>query len=444
MPVLVLTIKKFISGRGEYPVLFRSAAYSMGIKSFAVAAGFAMNWVFSRYLGATGVGQFFLVFSAVNILSIIGKLGMDRTVLRFISAYASQQQWGKVKAVQFFAFRLVSTFTVCTSLVLFFLAPYISVHWFKDPALTNLFRWFAIGIMPLSIIQNTSESLKGVGKVQLAQILYDALLPALATLIFLMFTHNSGLHAIQSYLLAAGFVFLVTQTAWRLSIAKHHEKRAQPDNRELIRSAVPIFWTNIFQQVILWMPAFMLGLWASPKDVGVFQIAFRIAMLIAIFQYVFNSNLAPRISALYVRGEIQKIQEMCGKTTRFVGALALPVFIALTVFSKFFMELFGQDFGSGALLLTIMSIGQFYNVMMGPVGISLIMCGKESRMRNAVAISACTLLVLNCIFIPWLGALGAAITSSVVLIVQNTLAAWYLWKEFKIITFPYVNRRYKK
>jgi len=444
MPAFVLTIKKIINGKGEYPVLFRSAAYSMGIKSFAVAAGFAMNWVFSRFLGATGVGQFFLVFSAVNILSMIGKLGMDRTVLRFISAHASQQQWGKAKGVQFFAFRLVGIFTLCTSALLFFAAPYLANYWFKQPQLTNLFQWFAIGIVPLAIIQNTSESLKGIGKIQLAQLLYDALLPTLATFIFLIVTGSTSLYAIQSYLLAAVIVFVVTQSAWRFSITRHREKRETVDKRELIRSAIPILWTNVFQQIILWMPAFMLGLWASPKDIGVFQIAFRIALLISIFQYVFNSNLAPRISALYVKGEIKKIQEMCGKTTRFVGAMALPVFIALTVFSKFFMELFGKDFGSGAILLSIMAIGQFYNVMMGPVGISLIMCGRERKMRNSVAISACALLLLNCILIPLFGALGAAVTSCVVLIVQNTMAGWYLWKELKIITFPFVNGRYKK
>jgi O-antigen/teichoic acid export membrane protein len=444
MPALTLRIKKLITGKGEYAVLYRSAAYSMGIKAFAVAAAFAMNFIFARFLGAEGVGQFFLVFSVVSILSMAGKLGMDRTALRFISAYAAQDQWGKVKGVQFFAFRLVGFFTICTSVGLFFLAPYIATYWFKQPALTSLFQWFALGIAPLAIIQNTSESLKGLGKVQLAQVLYDALLPTLATLVFITWYNKTSLHAVFSYLAAAGIVFFVTQTAWWLSISKHKESRENLDKKELLQSAIPIFWTNIFQQVILWMPAFMLGLWASTKDVGIFQVAFRVAQLIAIFQTVFNSNLAPRISALYVTGQIEKIQQMCAKTTRFVGMLALPLFIAFTLFSNFFTGLFGPDFKSGGILLTIMAIGQFYNILMGPVGISLIMCGREKKMRNSMIISSCSLLLLNCIFIPWLGALGAALTSCIVLIIQNTLAAWYLWKELGIITFPYLSKRFKK
>ena len=443
MPAIALRIKNIIKGKGEYAVLFRGAAYSMGIKFFSVIAGFAMNFFFARYLGPNGVGQFFLVFSIVNILSMVGKLGLDRTVLRFISAYASQQQWSKVKAVQFFAFKTVAIFTLCTSCLLFFFASPIATYWFKQPQLTPLFQWFAIGIIPLAIIQNTSESLKGVGKIQLAQMLYDALLPTLATLIFIIWTKKTSLHSIQSYLIASAIVFIVTQVAWKLSILKYKEKRAVLDKKEILKSAIPIFWTNIFQQIILWMPAFMLGLWTSTKDVGIFQVAFRTAQLIALFQYIFNSNVAPRISALYVKGEVGKIQEMCIKTSGFVCMLASPVFIAFTVFSKFFMQLFGNNFEGGSSLLIIMAIGQFYNVLMGPVGISLIMCGKERKMRNVMIISSCTLLILNCIFIPLFGALGAAITSCAVLIIQNTLGAWFLWKEMGIVTFPYLIKRNK-
>lgn len=432
--------KQIIHGNDEYAVLYRSAAYSMGIKVFAVAASFLMNWTFSRYLGANGVGEFFLIFAVINICSMVGKLGMDKTALRYISVYSSQNLWGKVKGVQFFAFKTVAVFTFFMSVLLFLLASHIAVYWFKKPDLINLIRWFALCIVPLAIVQNTGDALKGVKRVQLSQILYDALLPTLAISIFLLWPVKTSLSSVQSYLAATLIVFLITQFAWRHALSSYKIKRQGVSSKEIMQTAMPVFWTSIFQQVNQWLPAFMLGLWASTKDVGLFQVALRTAQLLIIFQYGFYSNLSPKISALYAQGQIGKIKDLCRRTTRLICILALPLLIVFTIFSKFFVGLFGHEFEAAAPLLAIMAAGQYYNIIMGPVGISLIMCNREKKLRNSLAISSCSLLVLNIVLIPAFGALGAAIASCIVLVLQNTLAGFFLWKELGIITLPFVKK----
>ena len=420
--------------------LYKSAAITMGIKVFAIGAGFLLNWVFAKYLGKAGVGKFFLVFGMVTILAMVGKLGLDRTVLRFVATYVSQNEWGKVKGVQFFAFRLVSVVTLSLSVILFFFSKQIAVYWFKQPDLENLIKIFVLGIAPLAIIQNTSETIKGAGKVQLAQSLYDALLPALAILIFLCWPQKNTDTSVKAYLTGVVLVFIITQAAWRWIISRHNVPREKADKEMLLKSAMPIFWSNVFQQINLWMPTFMLGMWAGPGDVGLFEVARRLAALTAIFQAVFNSNLAPRIASLYAKGETKKIQEMCGNSTMFVGMLATPVFLAFILFPAFFTGLFGSEFSEAAPMLSIMSVGQLYNVLMGPVGISLMMCGREQKTRNSIIIAACCLFIMNFILIPRMGALGAAITSCLVLIIQNTVAAFYLWRELKIVTIPFISK----
>lgn len=420
--------------------LYRSAAITMAIKVFAIGAGFLLNWVFAKYLGKEGVGKFFLVFGLVTILAMIGKLGFDRTVLRFVAAHASKNEWGKVKGVQFFAFRLVGIITLCLSVILFLFSKQIAVYWFKQPDLENLIRIFVLGIAPLAIIQNTSETIKGAGKVQLAQSLYDAMLPTLSILIFLCWPQKTPETSVYAYLTGIAAVFIITQTAWRIIIHKHKAPREKADSNALLKSAMPVFWSSIFQQINLWMPTFMLGMWSGPGDVGLFEVARRLAALTAIFQAVFNSNMAPRIAAFYAQGDTKKIQDMCGKSTMFVGMLATPVFLAFIIFPAFFTGLFGKEFGEAAPMLSIMSIGQLYNVLMGPVGISLMMCGREHKMRNAMIIASCSLLIMNFILIPRMGAMGAAITSCLVLIIQNTAAGFYLWRELRIITVPFISK----
>ncbi len=444
MTALILKLKKLVLGNNEYDGLFKSASYSMLIKLLAIGATFLMNIVFSRALGADGVGEFFLVLGLVTILSTIGKLGFDRPVLRYIAAFASRNEWGKVKAVQRFAFTTVSTCTLITSSVLFFLSPLLADKVFHQPTLTFNIRVFAVAIAPLSVIQNTGESLKGIGRVQLSQFLYDASLPLLVTLIFFLWPYKTGVSAIYAYLIATAIVFFTTQVAWSVSLKKYKPVSRKIDKKEIWQSAFPVFLTTLFQLVITWMPTLLMGIWSTNENIGIYEVAKRIAQLVTLFQIVMYSNLAPRISAMYVKGQIQEIEKICIKSTKFIVALSSPIILAFILLPQFFMRLFGDDFKDGGILLTILALGQLINVVTGPAGVTLMMCGREKKMRNNAIISSFSLLLLGVILIPRFGALGAAIASAAVIIIQNTIAAIFLYKELGIIALPYANRFIKK
>ncbi len=444
MTALILKLKKLVLGNNEYDGLFKSASYSMLIKLLAIGATFLMNIVFSRALGAEGIGEFFLVLGLVTILSTIGKLGFDRPVLRYVAAFASKNEWGKVKAVQRFAFSTVGLCTLGASAVLFFLAPFLADKAFHQPGLAFNIQLFSIAIAPLSVIQNTGESLKGIGRVQLSQFLYDATLPLLVVLIFFLWPYKTGASAIYAYIIAAVIVFFTTQVAWVTSLKKYKPVIVEINKKEIWQSAFPVFLTTLFQLVITWMPTLLMGIWSTNENIGIYEVARRIAQLVTLFQIVMYSNLAPRISAMYVKGQIYEIEKICIKSTKFIVALSSPIILAFILLPQFFMDLFGDDFKGGGLLLTILALGQLINVITGPAGVTLMMCGREKKMRNNALISSVSLLVLSVILIPKMGALGAAISTASVIMIQNSIAAIYLYRELGIVALPYLNRLIKK
>ena len=423
--------------------IFKGAVFSMLVKVAAVGAGFGFNWFLARKLGASGTGLFFLAFSGLSILSILSKRGLDRTVLRFISSYVALGEWHKARAVQQYAFKKVLIFGGISSIALWLLSEPLAEYLYKQTEIAPLIRIMAFAVLPLALLQNTCESLKGIGKVQLGLILYGVVVPILATLVFYLFYIGYSTDytaAAFGYLFASWLSLALTSYFWWLYT--HKEAAPQPEaisTQELQASSRPMFWSSVFQQGIMWLPTTFMPLFlVDTADIGQFEIAKRTAQLTAFFLVAFNSILAPKIAAMYAKGELGKIQRISRKTTLMISALASPVFIAFIFFPDFFMSLFGKGFNGGSDMLRYMTIGQFVNVLCGPVGFLLMMSGHERKMRNSIFISLLVLAATAFALMPIYGARGAAIAVMTAMIVQNLVAVFQVWKAFRIVTLPFI------
>jgi O-antigen/teichoic acid export membrane protein len=119
-----------------------------------------------------------------------------------------------------------------------------------------------------------------------------------------------------------------------------------------------------------------------------------------------------------------------------MSLFASPILILIIIFSSNILRFFGDDFTIGSNVLIILAIGQFFNVVTGSVGNLLMMSGHEREMRNIVALCAIVNLILNFILIPYWNIIGAAISCSFTLSIQNIIAVWVAYKKMGIMTLP--------
>ena len=89
---------------------------------------------------------------------------------------------------------------------------------------------------------------------------------------------------------------------------------------------------------------------------------------------------------------------------------------------------FGNDYLQGAVILKILIIGQFITVLCGSVEEILNMTGHENDMKNIRIFSLSIACLLGSILINIYGALGAAISTSIALSIQNLLASYFVKK----------------
>jgi O-antigen/teichoic acid export membrane protein len=152
---------------------------------------------------------------------------------------------------------------------------------------------------------------------------------------------------------------------------------------------------------------------------------------------VTNSSVAPKIAALFEENKITELEEMIQKVTFFLFIIGLLSLLLFLFFGNFLLSMWGNEFNSAYSILIILSIGQFFNLSTGAVGVLLVMTGHE-KILSKISVNFLFLnLILNFVLISNFGALGAAVSTAFCVISQNLLKLYYVKIKLNIKTIKF-------
>ncbi|MEZ8027884.1 oligosaccharide flippase family protein [Enterovibrio norvegicus] len=403
--------------------LFHAALAAL-FRVFSAGAAFLLSVVAARTLGTHQSGLFFLALSLATLLGTLSLLGMDNALLRFIGK-SSTEDATETNQVFTNAYAVVVPTSTVVGLIVFVLSPWLSTSVFDKPGAVDAMRAFAVAIPLISLfflngyaLQATRRVIASVCSMQLGVTVL--LLPALYGLSLYAIEPSASVAA-TLYTGAAAIVVLSGLVLWFRQPA--HRIDSSDLGKPALWKAAPNLWLIAATgQAIPWASVVIVGFYTQSQDVAYFSAAQRTSLLITFMLMVVNFVAAPRFSALFHAGEMDKLKRLAQFSTRLMIAFSLPVLLAVLVWPEQIMRLFGEDFVLGAPLLVILAIGQTINVMTGSVGFLLTMCGHERDMRNVTVFAGLLTLTLTFILTHIWGTLGAAIAVSVGLSTQNLLA----------------------
>jgi O-antigen/teichoic acid export membrane protein len=424
--------------------IVRGASVAFILKVVAAFLNFAFNVVLARMLGVEGSGAYFLALTIVTIAATIGRVGMNNALIRFIASSVQEEDWKSVKGVYQKGIGIALLFSAGILLVLFFLSPLLAVKVFRDETLIQPLRLMSLSVVPAALFYLYAQLLKGLKRIRDAVLVESVLVYVFAILGVFLLSRWQVVGAVTAYLLATSLTWLMGWLLWRsqtLSKLKHVQGHFETE--KLLKSSIPMFWVTLFQLAILWSSTLMIGMWTTKADVGVFSAANRTALLVSFVLLAVNSISAPKFAALFSAGNIRALGHTARNTSKIMILFATPVLLVFLLFPKWVLAIFGHDFIEGSLVLQILSIGQYINVVTGSVGIMLTMCGYEKIMRNIMAFSALTAIILNIVLIPHYGITGAAISSALALITQNVVASIFVWQKLRIRAFPFFGSEWR-
>lgn len=392
--------------------LAAGAGVSLAGRFIGRAARLFVEIALARLLGPAGYGLYAVGFMFVLIAGVISPMGLDQGVIYYGSRYWLQDA-SKLKGVLLRSVGLTILASSVVTAASFFAAPWLAASVFRKPALTGVFRGFALAI-PMAASLKTLGAATRISQNMRPSVLAEDLVPPLSTLALVLVFLSRG-WGVQGAVLAVTISFTIAA-----GVAAYYFCRLFPvllspavkatgNSAELIRfslaSAALVGLTNLYYG----LDRFLVAYFWPASEVGIYQAAAQTSNLFITILGAFNLAFTPMIAELYHRGEIARLNELFKVSTKWAVYLSTPLFLVIWVAPDEFMTtLYGAHYSRGGLILAVLAVGQLVNVGTGAVFFLLVMTGQQRRLIEISAIALVVTVGLDCLLIPRIGPIGAA------------------------------------
>lgn len=420
----------------------RGASWALALKALGSGLSFALYVAIGRLLGAANAGIYFLALTVATGAAIVGRVGLDYTITRFVAATSTRGEAGALRGVFRRALSIALAGCLVSTIVCLALSGWLGRRAFTEPGVIQPLRWMALSIVPMALLNLLGRALQGLKRIWEANVVMAVSVPALSLVaVFLLVPRWGILGAVWANTFACGVAVVLGLRLWRAATPELRAARGDFPTSRLLQSSVPLWWVALLQLVIDSSSTLVLGSWATTTDVGIFAVANRAAALTSFVLMGVNSISAPKFAALYEQGDLVTLGRIARNSAKLMALAAAPFLLVCLTFPAWIMGLFGAQFTAGGTVLAVLAAGQYVNVVTGSVGFLLMMCGYEAAYRNNFVLCTLVSLLLNGLLVPRLGVLGAAIATAVTLATQNVIAAILVWRKLGVMTIPFVTVR---
>ncbi|MCU7850754.1 MAG: oligosaccharide flippase family protein [Candidatus Thiodiazotropha sp. (ex Monitilora ramsayi)] len=421
-------------------------ARTFAARGIAAIGSLVLIVILGRLYGPTGVGILALTQGVLLGASVFAKYGMDNGLMRFIG-----QDQESIYIYKLLSWTLIFVFvlSLIIALAIFFGRDNIEIM-FQSKGLSSVLVGISIATPAYALGYILSGFFKGIRKPATACLMEGgsvALVSAFIILLINLFDPAFGIasigvaYAIATWLvLAQGILYIYNRYAVtahnKYHICKIEFKHLKSS---FISSSHDFFIMNLATLVQSTISILIAGWLLTSSELGLFKSSEQTAMLISFVLIVINAILPPRFAHLFNQGKLHELELLGRQGARFGILLASPLIIACLFFPYWVLGIIGEDFKDAAPLLQILGIAQLINLATGSVGFMLSMTGHERIMRNISWISSIIGILLLFLLIPLFSAIGAAVSLAVILITQNLIALYFVWKKLGIWMLPIPN-----
>jgi O-antigen/teichoic acid export membrane protein len=387
----------FIARKIAYNVIVASVSKILSTILALVSIG-----LITRYLGASGFGQYATVLAFLSFFSAISDLGLYSTATRKISRPNADESliMGKV-----FPLRIVA------SLLVVILAP-IVVFFFPYPVEVKS----AIIIISFSFLFSSSyQILNGVFQKNLAmdKVAITELFGKALQVLFIYFAIKLNLSfnwIIASILLNSFFsfllIFLLSKKYIRFKINFDFEYW-----KKFLAVSYPLGLSAIIGFVYFKIDTILLSVMKTSADVGIYNAAYKVIENITFFPAMIIGLIFPIMSSR-IFSDKKGFEEISNKTFKVFTLIVAPLIIGTLFLADGIISLIGgAGFSESVLVLKILIFAlaaiffsNFFNAI-------LISANKQKKLLLIMFLAAVFNVTTNLIFIPAYSYLAAAVTS---------------------------------
>ncbi|HEX5447772.1 MAG TPA: polysaccharide biosynthesis C-terminal domain-containing protein [Candidatus Saccharimonadales bacterium] len=385
---------------------------------------------------AHGSGIFYLCFSVLSVLALVGRLGMDRAVVRFIPPLLVKDP-ALAAGVNSTATRLSLLLTLPLTVLLFVFSPVVASHIFHSSEISPYLRIFSLAIPPLALNYVYSGVLRALKRTQEALSIERLTMYALGIIAVIALGSLYGLRGASAGFVAAVYVSTVEGLWYIRKYMPSHTKITPFNKKRLLTVSGPLLFVVFAAQMGGQASVLLLGVLSTSSNVGIFNIALRVSMLLNLILMAVNVIAATKVSELYFSGRRQELRTMIAKVSALSTLAGIPTFLILVIFSSFWLGLFGGSFTTGSSALIILAAGQLVNVSTGSNNFILAMTDHEKALAATVGISLLINVCLGVILIGPFDVVGAGIATAVSMVFSNLVMLILVKRYIGVWSLPF-------
>ena len=403
-------LRRLAHASSWWELILRSGTVLL-VRVAGAGLGFAFNVALARLLGAEGLGTYHLSLTFALIASVVGRVGMDAAMLKFGATSYAALDGQRLLAVHRMGMGTASLACALVAACTYFAADLLALKLYADPAIAQPLRLMALALLPFCLLNLYGELLKSGQHQALSSFIQGAAVPMICLLLLWVFAQQlkDASAADTIYLAATVLVALCSHFLWRRSVPRAQLSSKEPVRfRALLATAMPMYGSAIADVVMTFADVLILGMFATAADVGIYTAAARTALLTRFLLLANSAVAAPRFAALQAAHDHEGVARLAVRSTMLTTVSSLPLLLIFLVFPAHVLAMFGPQFEAGAMVLIILTLGQFVNAATGPVGYLLNMSGFH-RIEGRIAVAGAVMTAGLCFaLIPFWGLLGAA------------------------------------
>jgi O-antigen/teichoic acid export membrane protein len=428
--------KQINKDRLELDYSLKLIAKSSVMVFFAVVFSKIFTYIYriliARYYGPEVYGIFSLAIMILGWFVVFSRLGLPEGLLRYIPLYRGKRQKDEIKYISGKTLKVIFFISLILGIILFFSAETISLSLFDSPELVIFLKIFSF-ILPFYILLDTLlVFILTYEKIVWHSFIFNILQISvrMLVLIFLIFLGFKADAVAFSYIagtfiafLAAFLVskFIVKETFGKYNLSKAEKSRAF---KNLFSYSWPLLFFGLIFSVFHWTDTLIIGLFLGVEQVGFYNAAVPLALLLTITSQIFIQLFFPFITKEYSKNKnkISVIKQLSKQVAKWIYIINLPVFILMLIFPGVFINLFfGAEYLVAANALRFLAIGALFNSVFIVSNNLITMLGKSKIILVDIIIASIVNVILNIILVQSYGISGAAFATMMSLIILNLL-----------------------
>lgn len=417
-------VRAWLKDSSDRSIAQKVASAAFLIRVVSAALIYLSQVLFARWIGSFEFGIYVYVWTWVMLVGDLADLGLASAAQRFVPQYTSSKafdqlrgflsrsRWlavGSATAIAIGAALLVrllepwlASYVVVPLSIACVTLPFYSLMQMQD-GIARSHNWINLALLPPYIVRHL------------------VMLVLMSAAYLLNFAANA-----ETAITAVAVSFALTVVGQTIVINRKLARTVAPGPKTYevkgwFKVSLPILMVEGFYLLLTNTDILVLQHFRTPDDVAVYYAAAKTLTLIAFVHFAVSAAVAHRFSEYHVTDDRTRLNAILTDSIRWTFWASLAATIVILAMGRPLLSLFGPRFVEGYHLMFILTVGLMARAAVGPVERLLSMLGEQRACAVVYGTAFFLNLALCIVLIPRLGVDGAAVSTSVALVVESIL-----------------------